>query len=411
MAVAYTHHEPQRACRRAPPSPATAFVASTPREVAPPATITPMPGPTHRSARARGGPSERRAGAHRPRRTRQAAKRRAGARRVSWSRRLGLAGALVLLVGGSIAFAGGALNTSDGAGATATGPALPAPTILTPARTLTRDATIDLTLLRPTGLDPDAHFRLRIEVNGVPEREVRLPGQEQIVIGGVALAEGDNVIHAVLVGDTGVGAASTPLTITRDSTAPVIRVSGPEPGATVYSATDTLRGRTEAGATISVVDAQSGAPFDATVDPDGRFRADLTLDLGANELLLSSRDPAGNQASVHVTLIRADSMSALTLTVTASTLKAAELPQRLGASVFIQDERGQPASGAQVTFSLSPPNSTTMTYRTTSAAGWATWPELDIATADDPHGVWLLTVLAVLPSGGELRASKTVTVR
>src|SRR5688500_19228019 len=101
-----------------------------------------MPRPSSRTAR--GGPSQRRAGAHRPRRTRQARPSRRLARRVSWARRIGLAAALLLLVGGAIAFAGGALGPGDGGqGARSSGPPLPAPTLLTPTQTLTRAARID----------------------------------------------------------------------------------------------------------------------------------------------------------------------------------------------------------------------------------------------------------------------------
>ena len=119
-------------------------------------------------------------------------------------------------------------------------------------------------------------------VNGETERERPLPQQEQFVISGIALTEGENSIRAALVADAGVGGMSAPLTITRDSTAPVIRVTRPEPGATVYSDTDTLRGRTEAGATLSVVDVASGESFDSIVEADGRFTADLTLALGSD---------------------------------------------------------------------------------------------------------------------------------
>ncbi len=322
-----------------------------------------------------------------------------------------MAGALLLLVGGSIALASGALNAPRGAGTSASNLPLPAPAILTPAQTVTRDAAIDLTLLRPTGLAAGSLYSVRVTVNGQPARERPLPEQEEFVVSGVALEEGDNNIRATLVGDAGVGETSAPLTITRDSTAPVIRVTRPAPGSTVYGGADTLRGRTEAGATLSVVDVASGKSFATTVDPDGRFTAELTLALGDNELLLSSRDLAGNVASTHVAINRADSLAALTLTVTADQLKAADLPQRLVATAFIQDERGQPVDGAEVTFSLSPPNATTMTYRTLSAAGSATWSELDIDSPDDPHGSWLVTVLAVLPSGTELRANKSLMVR
>jgi hypothetical protein len=317
----------------------------------------------------------------------------------------------LVLAGGAIVFAGGALNAPGSQSPGSSSVPLPAPQILAPEQLLTRENSIDLTLLRPTGLDGASDYTLRITVNGETERERPLPAQEQFVIAGVALAEGENSIRAALVGDAGVGATSPAITVTRDTAAPVIRVTRPEPGTTVYSATFSMRGRTEAGATLDVVDVATGAALETSIDPDGRFSTELTLALGNNALLLSSRDPAGNTASTNIVINRADSLAALTLTVSDDRLKAEDLPQRLVATVYIQDERGQPVDGAQVTFSVSPPNATTITYRTTSAAGQAEWPELDIASADDPLGSWLVTVLVELPSGMTLRANKTVNVR
>ncbi|HUP82929.1 MAG TPA: Ig-like domain-containing protein [Candidatus Limnocylindria bacterium] len=331
--------------------------------------------------------------------------------RISWSRRVGLAGALLLAVGGAMVFAGGGLNGSGGHGPNSSSAPLPAPQILAPAQTLTRDVAVDLSLTRPSGLDATADYAVRITVNGATERERPLPDQEQFVISGIALSEGENSIRAALVDDTGVGAASPALTITRDTTAPVIRVTRPEAGATVYSERFQLRGRTEAGATLDVIDEGTDTALDTSVGADGRFSADLTLAVGANQLVLSSRDPAGNTTSTHVVITRADSLQALTLTVSDDQLKQVDLPQRLVATAFIQDERGQPVDGAEVTFSLSPPNATTITYRTLSVAGEARWPDLDIYSADDPLGAWLVTVLVELPSGTELRANKTVNVR
>lgn len=308
-------------------------------------------------------------------------------------------------------FAGGALDSSGSRDPNSSAVPLPAPQIVAPAQPLTRDDAIDLTLLRPTGLDGASDYTLRITVNGETERERPLPDQEQFVVAGIALAEGENSVRAALVGETGVGAMSPAITIMRDTTAPVIRVTRPEPGAIVYSDTFELRGRTEAGATLDLVDVTSGVALDTAVDADGRFSAQLTLVLGDNALRLTSRDLAGNTASTHIVIKRAESSAALTLTVSEDRLKAEDLPLRLVATVYIQDERGQPVDGAEVTFSVSPPNATTMTYRTTSVAGQADWPELDITSADDPLGSWLVTVLVELPSGLELRANRSISVR
>jgi hypothetical protein len=308
-------------------------------------------------------------------------------------------------------FAGGGLNgPAHNLGSSGSFQALPAPQLLTPEVVLTRASTMDLTLIRPSGLDSATDYTVRITVNGENALERPLPDQEQFVMAGVPLTEGENSIRAALMDSTGIGATSAALIVTRDTTAPTIRVTRPEPGSTVYTDEETLRGRTEPGASIEVTDA-AGSPVAASVDAEGRFSADVTLVLGANQWQISSRDLAGNLASTHVALNRTDSLATLTLDVSDDTLKAAELPQKLIATAYVQDEHGQPIDGAQVTFSLSPPNATTLTYRTTSAAGKAIWSDVDIASADDPHGSWLMTVLVELPSGTELRANKSISVR
>lgn len=325
---------------------------------------------------------------------------------------MGLAVALLVLAGGAIVFAGGGLNAprQGGPGATGSFAALPAPQILTPEVVLTRDATMDLTLIRPSGLDGGTDFTVRITVNGDKALERPLPDQEQFVIAGIPLTEGENSIRAALLEGTTLGATSAAMTVTRDTTAPVIRVSKPEPGATVYTEKETLRGRTEAGATIAVSDGFGNA-IASTIDPDGRFTAELSLLPGANDLLLSSRDLAGNTASTHITIDRAQSSASLSLDVADDSLKLTDLPQTLTATAYISDEQAHLVDGAQVTFSLSPPNATTLTYRTVSVSGTATWTEIKIPSGEDSRGSWLMTVLVELPSGTELRANKTISVR
>lgn len=318
----------------------------------------------------------------------------------------------MLLVGGSIAFASGALGPRTPApDATASTAPLPAPTLLVPVETLTSADTIDLTVIRPTGLDAHRAYEVRVFVNDKLARERALPVQEQFQIVGVPLVEGDNVIRVALVDDGVLGQLSAALSIERDDIAPLIRVFRPQPNSTIYTESEVLRGRTEAGASMTVTDLLSGQQMETTVQPDGRFEATLMLALGENQLLLHSRDSAGNEASTHVVVNRVESLASITLTVSVAELRAADLPRRLEARAIVTDERGLLVDGVQVTFSLSPPNATTMTYRTTSVGGRATWPQMNIDSPDGPLGTWLVTVLAVLPSGTELRDDESIIVR
>src|SRR5688572_12257710 len=132
-----------------------------------------MPATKKRST-AGGGQSGRRAGARPARRSKRRSSRTL-ARRISWSRRVGAAGALVLLAGAGIAFASGALDgkRADGSPRPTETP-IPAPALLAPDATLVRASTTDLTVILPERLSRDRAFELRVYVNDevVTERPV-----------------------------------------------------------------------------------------------------------------------------------------------------------------------------------------------------------------------------------------------
>lgn len=290
-------------------------------------------------------------------------------------------------------------------------PPPPAPTLHAPAALVTRSATIDLAGRLPAGLDRQDAYRLRVYVNDRVVRESDRPARADFKLADIPLEQGENAISVALVGAGGEGRRSSPVSITRDDVVPVIHVSRPEPDSTVYGEIESLRGRTEPGASMTIVDEKTDELVPTTVQPDGRFEATLSLALGQNGLLLRSEDPAGNVARARFVVTRATSLATINLTVTPSELALSDLPAELDIDVVLSDELGQPADGADVTFGLSPPNRATTTYRTTSAAGLATWPGLSLANDGSASGTWLVTVLAVLPSGIELREDESVSVR
>lgn len=252
---------------------------------------------------------------------------------------------------------------------------------------------------------------LRLFVNDELVRQQRLPNAVEFEVTGVSLTEGANAITAALAAADRQGPPSEAITVVRDSVAPVIRVSSPARGRVVYAAAEALRGRTEAGASMSVIDLASGAELETIVESDGRFTTALALKIGTNRLLLRSEDAAGNGASARITIERGDSQAQLGLTLSAKELSRNELPFLLEIVATVGDELGDPADGAQVTFSISPPNAATMTYVTESVGGLASWPSLEVSGGAEAVGTWLVTVLAVLPAGTELREDESFSVR
>ncbi len=321
--------------------------------------------------------------------------------------------ALVFLVGAGIAFASGALDRRPVAGdgpARGTAPPPPAPALLAPQPGVTRLEAIDISGTLPAGLRAGTGYRLRIFVNDVLARERGLPDQADFTLNDVPLSEGDNEITAALVGDGAEGDRSPPVAIVRDSTSPAIRITQPPEGATVYGATETLRGRTQAGASLEVTAVRSGEKLIAAVAEDGRFDAQLPLRMGANTFALHSEDPAGNQASTRLVVTRALSLASLSIMVSVTELAVADLPSTANIVAHVRDEHGRASEGAQVTFSLSPPNRGTTTYRATTTQGEASWPGMVVAGDARAIGTWLVTVLVTLPSGEELRGDASFSV-
>jgi hypothetical protein len=192
------------------------------------------------------------------------------------------------------------------------------------------------------------------------------------------------------------------VTVVRDDVAPQINVTQPDGRSAVYTDSEQLRGRTEPGATVTITDARSSKEVDTTVHEDGRFSAVVPLRLGANQFILRSADPAGNHSTTRVTITRAASDARLTLTVSPEEVARSELPVTISMAATVRDETGRLVDGAAITFSVSPPDSSTVTYRVTTAGGRARWNDLTLESGDS-SGVWLVTVLATLPSGAELR--------
>lgn len=316
----------------------------------------------------------------------------------------------MLLVGGSIAFAGQALDRGGRqTAAVATAPPPPPLTLLAPEEAITRLDRVDVSAVRPPGLRQDQRYIARVYVNGATVGERELPRDDRFLFEDVPLERGANDIRVSLTGSGGEGQRSAAVTVTRDDMPPEIVVSRPAPDDAVYAETTTVAGRTEPGATLSVTDVASRDEIDVELEPDGTFVAEIKLELGANRFLLRSTDMAGNEGSARVTVERATSAASLSLAVSPVELRTAELPVRVEMHSVVRDELGRLVDGATVTFSVSPPDRETTTYRATTLNGRARFGDLVIDPGDS-RGVWLVTALATLPSGLELRQDSSFSL-
>jgi hypothetical protein len=240
---------------------------------------------------------------------------------------------------------------------------------------------------------------------------------DEFTFSSVPLEQGENEIAVALArtstasGDAGDGEGprSSVIVVTRDDVAPEISVARPATDRPVYRASETLHGRTEAGADLEVEIAATGRTIAASVASDGTFDAPIALAMGTNRFVLRSVDPAGNEAEERIVITRAASLASIDLDVSRRNLTTDQLPATIKVRARIRDELGALAEAAEVTFSVSPPNSSTMTYRVTSERGLAAWTDLPV-TGQRAIGTWLVTVRAVLASGEEVRTDASIEV-
>jgi hypothetical protein len=356
----------------------------------------------HRRGSSKNGSAQRRRGA-----------RPAGAR-ISWSRRIGAALALVVL-GASIALAGQALD--DGRSAAQPSPSASraplsgAPRIVVPADILVAASTIDVELKLPDGLLPRSDYRLRIYVNEELVREQRVPRGQPALVADIPLDQGDNRISAAIVGPAGESLHSPAIHVVRDDEPPVIHVSAPV-ARSVHTRAVTLRGRTEPGAQLTVRNPSSDEEFELEVGADGRFELQLSLALGDNVVTLRAVDAAGNRSRATLRLVRLQNSAAVSLEVRPSAFKLADLPTTLNVLANVTGLRGERVDGASVTFSISVPGQQTSTYQATSRAGQAAWRGVRIPLDGARPGSGLVTVMVVLADGqdGEVTLQDSVSL-
>jgi hypothetical protein len=379
------------------------------------------------AAGSRGTGGSRRGGQGTRRRTGQAqpARGRRSRGHVSWARRIGIVGAL-LLAGVSVVFAGQALQppaadrspdaaaTGRPAGAATATPTAPAilpvaPTLDQPAADLVTTAEVVISGRLTEDLPRDGRYRLRLYINGELVRDRRLPRRNAFTLPAVPLSEGDNSITAAVTGPAGESLHSAPIAIELDTQAPPVTLSEPAAGV-VYTPETVVRGRSEPGVTLSVSNRSNRAGATLVVADDGAFEVALALAAGRNDILVEARDRAGNASRASVTVERRDGRAAVSLSLTRRTIALAALPAMMTIRARIVDPAGQPVDGAEVTFTFSPPGLPTSTHVDTSRAGMVTWAGVRIGRDGAQRGQGLVAVLVVMPDGTTLQESEFFTI-
>jgi hypothetical protein len=297
------------------------------------------------------------------------------------------AGVLYVGVNGFGMVAGGISSTLGGfvAGVTSTPSPRPvvqvvsdAPSVEQPGEPYTSEATADLVVTVPAGLAGSLDHRLKVylalgDQPLTPIQESPIANEAKTIIP-VQLEKGINDFSVSIVGPAGESEKSPVVRYVFDAVPPKITVTSPKNNATVNGKAVTIKGKTQARTTLLARNDASGSSIAATAGADGTFTLSLALTPGANTIVITGTDPAGNVSEVDLNVKRGAGKLTAKLTSSTYQIKRSRLPEPVTLSTTVTDPDGQPLANADITFTLSMPGIPTITIDgKTSADGKATF--------------------------------------
>ncbi len=169
-----------------------------------------------------------------------------------------------------------------------------------------------------------------------------------------------------------------------------------------------MTGTTEAGATVTIRDANGGGSATVQADADGGFKGAIALVAGDNPLTITATDRAGNSSTANMSVKRSLGKLAAFLSVSPTKLTA-NTPATLTLTVRATASDGSPLANAKVVFTVqvSGVGPITSPELATNAMGQATWT----ASVDKPsEGPGMATVVITTDDGSTVTASVQITV-
>lgn len=324
----------------------------------------------------------------------------------------GAIGSAVAEVGGSI---GGLLGGLTGTPSpTATDILAPeaAPRLEEPEIPYTSNPAWDVRGLLPSGVAGSTDFTLRIYVGDEVVEEVPVPPTADFLVTAVPLVEGENLITAAIVGPDGEGPHSTPIAVILDTEDPGLTVTSPKKSSRVKATVQvvTVKGKTQPQAIVSVRNGNTGGSASIEAGDDGSYEVEIGIADGTNELVVTATDPAGNETTKAVTVLRGSGKLTAKVAVSPSRVRASRLPEPLTVRAVVVDIGGKRVPGATVVFSLSPPGQPTTTFSAkTNADGVAIW-RTRLPKPGTVTGAGLATVNVTLKDGRVVTGSSAFEV-
>ena len=284
------------------------------------------------------------------------------------------------------------------------------PEIVEPADgSITKEWEIAVAVAVPEDEVPRRQLSLVVQAEGGEPVELERPRAGKVSVDGVRLMEGANQVTAVLTGPGGPGPVSEPITVMLDRTPPTLGVAEPRDNTKTLATSITLKGTSEAGASVEVRNTAKGWVDTALVGRAGSFDKLVPLAKGRNRIIVKATDEAGNVTKEVRVVQQQDGRLVIDLR-TPKKIPAAKLPRSVRIRADVTDASGKAVTGAEVVFSLVIPGQTTDENTiTTDDAGRADW-KVTIPKGSRREDLIYVSVKVTSPNGQSRKGSAKITV-
>ena len=215
-----------------------------------------------------------------------------------------------------------------------------APVITPPDAAVTKVASWTAEITIPTLSVPRQDLHLRIYRDGKQLRDVAVRKGSTMTVKIIPLKRGENSITAAFVGPGDVGPVSAAVAITLDQVAPSLRVSAPAEGAVINSPSAEVRGITEPGVPVTVLNTSNSAKAAVTAAADGTFQTTIELGPGKNDLTVTVADGVGNTTTNTRSVVHGTGKADVQLTISQDKFRLRRLPATFDADVLVFDADG-----------------------------------------------------------------------
>jgi len=278
------------------------------------------------------------------------------------------------------------------------------PIIAPPDSPYTSQAKINLRVTVPADIlgHADAKVRVYVALEGLtaaPIEDVPVASSITVLVP-VDLTKGRNDFTATIIRSGVESDASPVVAIFLDQDPPRITVKSPKSGTTVNDTVVTIKGTTEAKATIVGLNAANGTSITTVAGADGTFSLVLPLEPGTNAIHLDAKDQAANVSGLDLSYVQGSGQMAANLTASLYRISVSHHSSSLQLTVVVSDPAGAPLAGASAFFTIQIPGLAPISRSaTTGADGRASVTTPLVGTIQVGNGA--ATVLVTHPVFGQ----------